>query len=69
MIRAAIAVADLVAIPCRPSPHDLRSVGVIVAMAEVAGTPFCFVVNGATPRTTIAQEAVRAWPSIAKRPR
>jgi chromosome partitioning protein len=60
MIRAAIAVADLVVIPCRPSPHDLRAVGVIVEMAEASGTPFCFVVNGATPRTTIALQAVRA---------
>jgi chromosome partitioning protein len=60
LIRAAIVVADLVAIPCRPSPHDLRAVGVIVEMAEASGVPFCFDVNGATPRTTIAQEAVRA---------
>jgi chromosome partitioning protein len=59
-IRAAIAVADLVLIPARPSPHDLRAMGVIVEMAEAAGKPFCFVVNGATPRTTIAREAVRA---------
>jgi chromosome partitioning protein len=35
-IRAAIAVADLVVIPARPSPHDLRAVGVIVEMAEAA---------------------------------
>jgi chromosome partitioning protein len=60
MIRAAIAVADMVLIPARPSPHDLRAVGVIVAMAEQTGTPFCFVVNGATPRTTIAVDALRA---------
>jgi chromosome partitioning protein len=60
MITAAIAVADLVLIPARPSPHDLRAVGVIVAMAEASGKPFCFCINGATPRTTIAQEAVRA---------
>jgi chromosome partitioning protein len=60
LIRAAIAVADLVAIPCRPSPHDLRAVGVIVEMAEASRTPFCFVVNGATPRTTIALQAVKA---------
>jgi chromosome partitioning protein len=60
MIRTAIAVADLVLIPARPSPHDLRAVGVIVEMAETAHIPFCFVVNGATPRTTIAIEAVRA---------
>jgi chromosome partitioning protein len=35
-IRAAITVADLVLIPARPSPHDLRAVGVIVEMAEAA---------------------------------
>jgi chromosome partitioning protein len=59
-IRAAIAVADLVLIPARPGPHDLRAVGVIVEMAEAASISFCFVVNGATPRTTIPLEAVRA---------
>ena len=58
--RVAIAVATLVMIPARPSPHDLRAVGVIVEMAEAAHIPFCFVVNGATPRTTIALEAVQA---------
>jgi chromosome partitioning protein len=51
---------DLVLLPARPSPHDLRVVGVIVEMAEASGIPFCFVVNGATPRATIALEAVRA---------
>jgi chromosome partitioning protein len=60
LIRAAIAVATLVLIPARPSPHDLRAVGVVVEMAEQAHKPFCFVVNGATPRTTIALEAVQA---------
>jgi chromosome partitioning protein len=59
-IRAAILGADLVLIPARPSPHDLRAVGVIVEMAEAAKIPFCFVVNGATPRPTIALEAVQA---------
>jgi chromosome partitioning protein len=60
IIRATIQVADLVLIPARPSPHDLRAVGVVVEMAEHAKRPFCFVVNGATPRTTIALEAVQA---------
>jgi chromosome partitioning protein len=60
IIRAAVQVADLVLIPARPSPHDLRAVGVVVEMAEHARKPFCFVVNGATPRTTIALEAVQA---------
>src|SRR5688500_4465600 len=40
MIRAASAAADLVLIPARPSPHDLRAVGVIVEMAEAVGKPF-----------------------------
>jgi hypothetical protein len=60
MIRAAIAMADFVLIPARPSPHDFQAVGVIVEIAETIGKPFGFVVNGATPRTTIALEAVRA---------
>jgi chromosome partitioning protein len=60
VIRAAIAVADLVLIPARPSPHDLRAVGVVVEMAEQAGKALGFVVNGATSRSLIAQEAVQA---------
>jgi hypothetical protein len=44
----------------RPSPQDLRAVGVIVEMAEASGKPFVFEVDGATPRTTIALEALRA---------
>jgi chromosome partitioning protein len=60
IIRTTIQVADLVLIPARPSPHDLRAVGVVVEMAESFKKPFCFVVNGATPRTTIALEAVQA---------
>jgi chromosome partitioning protein len=59
-IRAAIAVATLVLIPARPSPHDLRAVGVIVEMAEASAKPFYFVVNGATPLSVIALEAVQA---------
>ena len=42
-------------LPGRPS-----RVGVVVEMAEVLGKPFGFVVNGATPRTTIALQAVQA---------
>ena len=60
VIQAAVAVADVVVIPARPSPHDLRSIGTIVEMVERMGKPFCFVVNGATPRTTIATDALRA---------
>jgi chromosome partitioning protein len=59
-IRAAVAVADMILIPARPSPHGLRAVAPIVAMVEERGKPFVFVINGATPRSTIAVDAVRA---------
>jgi chromosome partitioning protein len=53
-------MADLVLIPARPSPHDLRAVAATVAMASRAGKPFLFVVNGAAPRANITAEAVAA---------
>ncbi len=59
-IEAVIAAADLVAIPTRPSPHDLRSAGATVELAENAGKPLVFVVNGATPRARITAEAAVA---------
>ena len=64
-INNANAVADFVLIPARPSPHDLRAVAAVVEMVEQAKKPFCFVINGATPRSIIAKQAVsalgRAW--------
>src|SRR5205085_12414191 len=59
-IEQVIAVADLILIPARPSPHDLRAVGATVEMAKRAGKPFLFVVNGAAPRASITAEAVAA---------
>jgi chromosome partitioning protein len=55
-----IGIADLVVIPVRPSPHDLRAVGATAALAEQQGKPFVFVINAATPRTKILNEAVLA---------
>jgi chromosome partitioning protein len=66
-IEAANAAADFVLIPARPSPHDLRAVAVVVEMVEQAKKPFCFVVNGATPRTNIAKEAVGALAELGTR--
>jgi chromosome partitioning protein len=60
VIDATLYIADLVVVPVRPSPHDLRAVVRLIEMIETAQTPFCFVVNGATPRSTIAMDAVRA---------
>jgi chromosome partitioning protein len=59
-INNANAVADFVLIPARPSPHDLRAVAAVVEMVERAKKPFCFVINGATPRSIIAKQAVSA---------
>lgn len=59
-IQSVIAVADLIVIPTRPSPHDLRAAGATVEMCERAGKPLVFVVNGATPRARITHQAVLA---------
>ncbi|HWD25937.1 MAG TPA: ParA family protein [Rhizomicrobium sp.] len=59
-ISQVVAHADLVAIPTRPSPHDLRAVGATVDIAERHGKPVLFVVNAATPRARITGEAAIA---------
>lgn len=59
-ISQVVAHADLVVIPTRPSPHDLRSVGATVDIAERHGKPLVFVVNGATARARITGEAAIA---------
>ena len=50
-------VADLVVIPTRPSPHDLRAAGATVDIAERLEKPLVFVINGAHPRARITTEA------------
>jgi chromosome partitioning protein len=59
-IKQVIEIADLVVIPARPSPHDLRAIGATVNMTRRAGKPFLFVINGAAPRANITAEAVAA---------
>ena len=55
-----VAISDLVLVPVRPSPHDLRSVGTTVGLIEHLGKPLIFVINGAAPRARITREAVEA---------
>jgi chromosome partitioning protein len=55
-----IAHADLVIVPTRPSPHDLRAVGATLDMGECFGKPMIFVINGATARARITGEAAVA---------
>jgi chromosome partitioning protein len=59
-IKKVLAVADLVLIPTRPSPHDLRAVGSTVELVEAAGKRMVFVINGAAQRAKITGEAAIA---------
>jgi chromosome partitioning protein len=59
-ISQVVAHADLVIVPTRPSPHDLRAVGATVDIAERHGKPLIFVVNAATARARITGESAVA---------
>ena len=59
-IQSVIQVAELIIIPTRPSPHDLRAVGATVDLCDRAGKPLIFVVNAATPKAKITYEAAVA---------
>jgi chromosome partitioning protein len=59
-ISAVVSSADLVLIPTRPSPHDLRAVGSTVALVQAAGKPFVFAVTQAKPNTRLTVQAMAA---------
>ena len=59
-IRAVVAQADLILIPIRPSPHDLRAVGSTVELALTAQRPFAFVVTQAKPNSRLIVQAMAA---------
>jgi chromosome partitioning protein len=59
-ILTVIQVAELIVVPTRPSPHDLRAVGATVELCERAHKPLLFVVNAATPNARITAEAALA---------
>ena len=59
-IKRVVVVADLVVIPTRPSPHDLRAVAATVDVVEDVDRPLLFIINGATPRARITSEAAIA---------
>ena len=52
--------SDLVVVPTRPSPHDLRAAGATVDIANRLDKPVVFVINGAHPRARITTEAAIA---------
>jgi len=55
-----VAISDLVVVPTRPSPHDLRSVARTVDLVEQYRKPLVFVINGAHPTARITNQAVIA---------
>ncbi len=59
-IGAVVRSADLVLIPTRPSPHDLRAVGSTVELVQLAGKPFAFAVTQAKPNTRLTVQAIAA---------
>ncbi|MET0363368.1 MAG: ParA family protein [Sphingobium sp.] len=59
-IQSVISVAELIVVPTRPSPHDLRAVGATVELCERAQKPLIFVVNAGTPKARITGEAAVA---------
>jgi chromosome partitioning protein len=59
-IQTVVKLADLVIIPVRPSPHDLRAVGRTVELVTDAGKPFVFAVTQAKSNTRLTVQAVAA---------
>jgi chromosome partitioning protein len=55
-----VRIADIVVVPARPSPHDLRAAGATVSLVERFAKPLVFVINGAAARARITSEAVMA---------
>jgi chromosome partitioning protein len=56
----AIAAADLVLVPVRPSPDDLDAVGETVDLIAAAKKPMVFVVNAATRKARLTSDAAIA---------
>lgn len=57
IIESVIAASDMVLIPTRPSPLDLRAIGPTIDKVEAAGKRMVFVLNGAANRASITGKA------------
>lgn len=60
IIEKVVSLADLVVIPTRPSPHDLRAVGATVDIVNTHNKRMVFVINGAANRAKISADAAIA---------
>ncbi len=59
-IRDIIQFADMVVIPTRPSPHDLRAIGPTVDLVENCNKPMVFAINCATRRAKLTGDVAMA---------
>jgi len=59
-IRAVIEQADLVLIPCNPSPADLWAVGATIDLCRDRQKPFAFILTRAVPRASYTVDGMAA---------
>ncbi len=57
---AALKAVDLVLIPVRPSPDDLRAVGTTLSLVRAAQVPFAFVLSQVPVRARLTEDSARA---------
>ncbi len=57
VIHMVVRLADLVLVPVRPSPDDLRAVGATVDIVEQEERPMVFVINAATKKARLTTQA------------
>lgn len=60
LVRDTCKLADLVVVPTKPSPHDLRAVAATVNIVRGVKRPMVFVINQVTQRARITAEAAVA---------
>jgi len=58
IIEAAARLSDLIVMPLRAGPHDMRTLPATLSIVEPLGKPVVFVLNGATVGARITNEAV-----------
>ena len=60
LIRNVASVSDLIIVPVKPSPHDLRAVAGTIDLIEPFEKPMVFVINSAIKRARLTSEAAIA---------
>ena len=59
-IQEVVQLSDLVVVPTKPSPHDLRAVVSTIELVEKYDKPVVFVINAAVMRARLTGQAVVA---------